>query len=180
MPVSRSSNLPRLTRRRLATTATCVLSIHSAIYRVRTSTSFERCSKGRPLGSGVCACDESLLDMSLCCLTVTVSSSFHTPSTFMYNFEDGYHDSYSRVINEAPEAPVSVVIASLRTRYRPIPWCVCDEVKFGMAISYPSRDWVSRVDVLPLGRADVLRSAVCQRPPHPHRHPGSCSVTAQP
>ncbi|KAI0084243.1 hypothetical protein BDY19DRAFT_1060441 [Irpex rosettiformis] len=37
----------------------------------------------------------------------------------MYSFEDGYRDSYSsRVINEAPEAPVSVVTASLRTRYR--------------------------------------------------------------
>ncbi|KAI0084261.1 hypothetical protein BDY19DRAFT_973227 [Irpex rosettiformis] len=35
-------------------------------YCGRTSTSFERCSRGQPLGSGVycCACDESLLDMS--------------------------------------------------------------------------------------------------------------------
>ncbi|KAI0082962.1 hypothetical protein BDY19DRAFT_999014 [Irpex rosettiformis] len=31
---------------------------------------------------------------------VTVPSSFYIPSTFTYNFEDGYHDSYSRVISE--------------------------------------------------------------------------------
>ncbi|KAI0084225.1 hypothetical protein BDY19DRAFT_972645, partial [Irpex rosettiformis] len=45
---SRSSDLPRPTR-----------------YRGRTPTSFERCSIGQPLGSGVYCCghDESLLDM---------------------------------------------------------------------------------------------------------------------
>ncbi|KAI0083327.1 hypothetical protein BDY19DRAFT_1060995 [Irpex rosettiformis] len=39
--------------------------------------------------------------------TVTVPSSLSIP-TFMYSFEDGYHDSYRRVINEVPEPPVSI------------------------------------------------------------------------
>ncbi|KAI0083718.1 hypothetical protein BDY19DRAFT_976260, partial [Irpex rosettiformis] len=72
----------------------------------------------------VCACvhfraycctrdlDECPSDMSFVLLACTVPSSFYILSTFMYNFEDGYHDSYSSEVPEPP--PVSVVLRRIR------------------------------------------------------------------
>ncbi|KAI0083335.1 hypothetical protein BDY19DRAFT_979184, partial [Irpex rosettiformis] len=92
---SRSSDLPRPTTPRIC---------HSR-YRGRTPTSFERCSKGRPLGSGVYCCrhDESLLDMMhefLCCLVRQTVLAYNRTLVLVhpYNFEDGYRDSCSRYV----------------------------------------------------------------------------------